>query len=55
MIERLKGYLRTAVDTMPVAGDDSSAFEAWGKKFTGALVCFTRSNYLVEYRLTLLD
>jgi len=55
MIDRLKDYLRTAVDSMPVPGADPSTFEAWGKKFTNALVRFMRSNYLVEYRIMLLD
>ena len=55
MIDHLKDYLRTAIDTMPIPGDDGSVFEAWGKKFTNALVRFMRSNYLVEYRIMLLD
>jgi hypothetical protein len=40
MIDHLKDYLRTAVGTMPVPGDDASTFELWGKKFTNALVRF---------------
>ena len=55
MIPAIKVYLCNALDTIPVTGDDASAFEVWGKKFTGALVCFMQSNYSVKYQLTLLD
>jgi hypothetical protein len=55
MIPAIKVYLRNALDTIPITGDDASAFEVWGKKFTGVLVCSMWSNYLVKYQLMLLD
>lgn len=51
LVTALKKYLRDAAINMPVAGDPSSDFDSWGRKFVGALVS-AYCDRLIFYRIS---